>query len=186
MHAPLGAARRGRAAARIPVPLLVLTLLAPVLDGAQPATFEYELKAAFLVNFLKYVEWPTRDTGDLVVCVAGQNPFGTSIDRLAAGERIGSRAIRVRVILEPDPPCHAVFIPRTANRAAYLRAVADTPTLTIGETPGFLDEGGMINFVQDGARLTFEINVDAARRANLAVSSRLLRLAAPRPAQEPR
>ena len=157
--------------------LLLLGLVAPPL-GAQPITPEYGIKAQFLVNFLKYVEWPTSErVYPIVLCVAGRDVFGDAFDTLLRDVRVGGRSAVTRVILEPDPGCSAVFIPRGANRRAYLRAARGMPTLTIGETPDFLAEGGVINFVAEGDEVRFEINTDAAANAGLIISSHLRRLA---------
>ena len=147
-------------------------------EDARPVTAEYAVKAAFLYNFLKYVEWPRRSSQEpLLLCVAGQNPFGSELEQLLEGERIDGREVRTKVILEPDSSCHAVFMPEGSNRGVYLRAAAKQPVLTIGESPDFLAEGGIINFVLDGARVRFVIDAEAAARENLRISSRLLRLA---------
>ena len=172
----------------------VAALLAVRLTGQQaagedtrPVTGEYVIKAAFLYNFLKYVEWPTPSTEEpLVLCVAGQNPFGTQLEQLLEGERINGRPVRSKVILGPERGCDAVFMPATSNRRVYLSAARGAPVLTIGETQDFLAEGGMINFLMDGARVRFEIDADAAARENLRISSRLLRLALPAGTRESR
>jgi hypothetical protein len=163
--------------------LLVVPLAAqqPAGEDARPASGEYVIKAAFLYNFLKYVEWPTPSKEDpLVLCVAGQNPFGTALEQFD-GERINGRAVKTKVIPGAEPGCHAIFMPATSNRNVYLRAARGASVLTIGETQNFLAEGGIINFVMDGARVRFEINAEAAARENLRISSRLLQLALPTP-----
>jgi hypothetical protein len=155
---------------------LLLVLLGAPGAAAQPLG-EYEVKAAFLFNFLKYIQWPPAPAGSpLNICVAGRNPFGDALVRTVEGERIDGRPVRARVILEPEAGCHLLFIPDGANSSAYLRAARNTPTLTVGESPGFLARGGVINFVLDGTTVRFEIDAEAARRTGLEVSSRLLRL----------
>lgn len=159
--------------------VLMLVIGPALTSGAQPSVAaEYQVKAEFLVNFLKYVEWPAA-SGPLVLCVAGQNPFGDLLETIARRERIGGREVVTRVVLEPDAQCTAVFIPKTANRTAYLRAAQAGPTLTVGEAPDFLARGGIINFTEHEGDVRFEISTEAARRANLVISSRLLRLALP-------
>ena len=153
----------------------------PAGDDARPASGEYAIKAAFLYNFLKYVEWPTATSEEpLVLCVAGQNPFGRELEQFE-GERINGRPIRTRLIPGPETGCHAIFMPATSNRSVYLRAARGASVLTIGETQDFIAEGGIINFVMDGARVRFEIDAEAAARENLRISSRLLQLALPPP-----
>lgn len=144
---------------------------------AQEVSLEYRVKAAYLYNFIKFVEWPEPATGPLLVCVAGQNPFGTVLADLVRNERVRGVPVETRVILEPDPECDVLFAPRTSNVAAYLRAAAGTPTLTVGETARFIEQGGIIRLFPEGLNVRFEINREAAERARLRISSRLLQLA---------
>ena len=168
---------------RTPLAWLLLLALTAAMPAAQEPTLEYRVKAAYILNFIRYVEWPAAAPADgaLAVCVAGRNPFGTALDETVAGERIDGRAVAVRVILEPDPGCHVLVVPRGANAAAYLRAARTAPVLTIGESPDFLGMGGIINLRVDGGNVRFEIDQAAADRVNLRISSRLLRLARPAP-----
>lgn len=165
---------------------LSAALLAATVAGAMPAAqdipLEYRVKAAYLYHFVKFVEWPAPAGSRFVVCVAGQNPFGTVLADLVRGERSRGVPMETRVILEPDSACHVVFIPRTANLPVYLRAAAGMPTLTVGETPRFLAQGGMIQFFLEGTNVRFEINRAAAERVHLRISARLLQLS--RPAEE--
>lgn len=159
--------------------VLLLTLaLGPLPAGAQDVTLEYQVKAAYLYNFVKFVEWPpAARTGPLTICVAGRNPFGHALTDTIKGEQIAGRTLAARVILEPDPGCHVLFIPNGAPAGTYLRAAHGTPTLTVGETDDFLRQGGVIAFVPDGRNLRFAISTEAADQAKLMVSSRLLQLA---------
>jgi hypothetical protein len=157
---------------------LALALLATTSLHAQAVSLEYRVKAAYLFNFAKFVEWP-RDAaaGPLVICAAGRNVFGDVLDETLRGETINGRAVVARVILEPDPGCHIVFVPRGAMAAAYVRAAQAAPILTVGESPDFIGLGGIANFILEGANVRFEMNPAAADRAGLRISSRLLRLA---------
>jgi hypothetical protein len=161
-----------------------LLLVAALIAGAShepsaqgEASPEYRVKAEYLVNLIKYVEWPDAVSGPLLVCVAGQNPFGTTLDNFVRNETFRGAPVQARVILEPDPACNLVFAPRTSNVRAYLRAAAGMPVLTVGETPRFLEQGGMIRFYPDGAHVRFDINRDAAERVGLRINARLLELA---------
>lgn len=148
---------------------------------AQEPTLEYRVKAAYIFNFTKYVEWP-RDAigaGPLAICVAGRNPFGTVLDDIVRGEEVDDRPVVVRIILEPEPGCHVLFVPDGAATTAYLRAARTAPVLTIGETPDFLGLGGTVRFIREGTNIRFEIDQRAADRVGLRISSRLLRLARP-------
>jgi hypothetical protein len=155
----------------------LVALLATVLP-AQEVSREYQVKAAFLFNFAKFVEWPTRPAVEpIVICVAGVNPFGSLLAELVKGEQIGGRDVAARIILEPDAGCHEVFIPRGANAPAYLRAARGQPVLTVGETSDFVAQGGLVRLYLDGGQVRFEIARAAAERARLRISSRLLKLA---------
>lgn len=158
---------------------LVLALLiatAPI--QAQDVTLEYRVKAAFLYNFTKFVDWPVgSQTGPLTICVAGRNPLGSVLDDLVKNETIDGRPVVTRIILEPESGCHVMFVPEGAATDAYLRATRMSPTLTVGESPTFLRNGGIVNFLLEGGKVRFEINSAAADRAQLRISSRLRQLA---------
>jgi uncharacterized protein DUF4154 len=175
--------RRGRLliAAALPVAFLRVAVgpfdsLALAQDRQEVAP-EYRLKAEYLVNIIKYVEWPENSRATLLICVAGQNPFGTMLEGLIRNEQVSGKALATEVILEPKPDCDVVFTPRTSNISAYLKAAAGAPTLTIGETPRFVDQGGMIRFFTENDSVLFEINRGAVEKARLRISSRLLQLA---------
>lgn len=158
--------------------VLTIVLLAALAatPAAQTASLEYQVKAAYLFNFLKFVEFPPA-TGPINICVAGHNPFGTSLEETIRDEQIQGRPVTTRVILEPEPNCQVVFIPQSAATAVYLRAARGTPTLTVGESPQFIMQGGIVNFVRQGNNIRFEIDPAAADQAKLRISSRLLQLA---------
>jgi YfiR/HmsC-like len=157
---------------------LVLALAASAALQAQEIPLEYRVKAAFLFNFAKFIEWPAdSDSGPLQICVAGRNVFGDALVDTVRGENINGRPLAVRVILEPEPGCHIIFVPRGATTAAYLRAARSSPSLTVGEMPDFIAQGGIVNFTLEGTSVRFEIDAEAAERVGLRISSRLLRLA---------
>jgi hypothetical protein len=155
--------------------LLIAWLLGGAAVGAQPtASNEYDVKAAFLYNFLKYVEWPGSPTGPIIVCVAGQNPFGqVFFDTMR--DQIAGREVSGRQITEPSDECNVIFVPSTAS-GAYVRHARGKPVLLVGESADFLSQGGIIRFVREGTKLQFEIDAEAARQAGLTISPGLLRL----------
>ena len=158
--------------------LLVVVAALGAVVSAQEVPLEYQVKAAYLFNFLQFVEWPEDATdGPLVVCVAQPNPFGDRLANTLRDELVSGRRIDLRVIGDPDGTCNVLFIPRDAPADPYLQTTRATATLTVGESPGFLRRGGLINFIRAGANVRFEIDEAAARRAGLRISSRLLRLA---------
>ena len=161
-------------------PLLVATIVASasvVVPHAQEISQEYQIKAAYLYNFLKYVDWPEPINRTFVICVAGQNPFGSVLDGLTNNERVRGNPVKTVVILSPEPGCDVIFTPRTSNIPAYLQSATGMPILTVGETPRFIEQGGIVNFFLENGKVRFEINRSAAARAGLRFSSRLLQLA---------
>lgn len=148
-------------------------------------TTEYELKAVFLFNFAKFVDWPPAAFADnrspLRMCIFGTDPFGTTLDDLVRGEEFGGRRLEVLRVERDDDlrRCHVLFIGSSerGRLAAVLDGVKKASVLTVGESKEFLAAGGIVRFVLDGGRLGFDIDAAAAERVHLAISSKLLRLA---------
>lgn len=144
------------------------------------ATPEYRVKAGFLYNFVAFTEWPARVGSPLPVCVYGANPFG---DELAAleGKTVNGRALTVRypASLGELKACRVVFVAESAvdSLPRVLDAVRSEPVLVVTDTRGALDAGAAINMALRQGRVAFEVNLAAARRAELELSSKLLRLA---------
>lgn len=161
----------------------VAALAAPVV--AQDATLEYRVKAAYLLNFTRFVEWPAPATprAPIEICVAEVNPFGPALAATLAGETASGRPLTHRIVRGTDiASCAVLFVPGTVAADPYIRAAGTSPILTVGESPGFLRRGGMINFVIDGRRVRFTIRPEPAGRSGLVISSRLLQLATLPPA----
>lgn len=166
--------------------LLLVIALGHAAVAAQGVSQEYRIKAAYLYNFLKFVEWPEDTTpAPLTICVAGRNPFGTVLHDLVRDQVVSNRPIAARIILEPEEGCHIVFVPDGAATDAYLRAARDRSTFTVGETSTFIEHGGIANFYVDRGSIRFEINPAAAERARIRISSRLLQLARLTPLARP-
>jgi hypothetical protein len=165
-----------------PVPIvLLLAALAPR-AAANQASLEYDVKAAFVLNFVRYVEWPAAErTPPLRLCVLQANPFGSRLEEAVSGEQWQGGAIEVRVV--PDArrggECHLLYVPAAAAArfAAAAPSLSTRPVLTVGEHDRFLEQGGMIRLFLEENRVRFSINQKAADAAGLHVSSRLLRLA---------
>jgi hypothetical protein len=145
---------------------------------------EYQLKAAFIGKFVKYVTWPVERLGEndaLVVGVFGQDPFGDKLEAAFRNRKSGERAVAVQrfTTLEGVAAAHVLFVPeREAVRfGEVLRATKDAGVLLIGEANEFAERGGVINFYLDGDKLRFEVNTESAKRQRLKVSSDLLKLA---------
>ena len=145
---------------------------------------EYAVKAAFLYNFAKFVEWPPEKFASadapLVICIAGDNPFGPALGAIA-GKRVENHPVEVRHLPTATglDPCHIVFLGR-AEQGRYkpmLARLARLPILTVSDINDFTQAGGMIGLVEADQRIRFNINLTEARRANLNLSSQLLKLA---------
>lgn len=149
---------------------------------AQQAS-EYEVKAAFLYNFSKFLEWPpgTFDnyTGPFVVGVYGRNPFGNFLAETISGEVAMGRPIRLQYFnnLNEIGTCHILFIERNAGTEEALKALEGKPILTVSEDPDFCRKGGIVRFFSESDMIRIEINPEAAKSANLTISSKLLRIA---------
>ncbi len=149
---------------------------------------EYQIKAAYLYNFGKYVEWPPgamavmhNERPVFVIGIVGENPFGEALTTIAHSRKLKGRPVVIRKIRKGDDcqPCHILFFPVGQQQdlvEAVLKRAKDSPTLVVGESTGFAEKGGMINFYIDDNKVRFEINRDAANRAGLKISAKLLRL----------
>lgn len=150
--------------------------------AAAQAVPEYELKAAFIYNFALFVDWPAeaRKEGPFVLCVVGRGPFEPAFDALA-GKPVRSQALAVRRIdrLQHPEDCHMLYIApaEELHLERILGPAAGRPILTVSDVEGWSGRGVMINLVTRRGRLAFDVDLDAARRAGLEMSSRLLRLA---------
>jgi hypothetical protein len=169
---------------RVWLAALPLALLLAV-PGAAPAQTvpEYDVKAAFLYNFTKFVDWPPAafpDPNSLRICVLGDDPFGHSLQAVE-GEQVANHKLivtRTDSISRPGG-CQILFISRSeqGRLKQILAAVKGSPVLTVGDTEKFVDQGVIINFILDGSKVRFEINTGAADQAGLRISSKLLQLA---------
>lgn len=154
------------------------------IPSAQSIDPEYHLKAAVVSKFPEFVEWPPsvldrRRTIDL--CVARPNPFGRALAELIVGESLRGRAMVMREVANGADldRCHLLFVPRGSDidTRVLLSRAHELHLLTVGESPRFLDEGGVINLHLVEGRIRFEVDMTAATRAGVRLSSQLLRLA---------
>lgn len=153
-------------------------------QAQQPALSEAQVKAAFVYNFAKFVEWPdeaSSPAAPVVVGVVGDPQLASVVDETLRGKSVRGRRFEVRHFPSPEnlSLCHILFVASQDKLAVQrtLHVAQSSPTLTIGEIPGFADSGGVIGLVVEDNKFRFEINAGAARRGGLKVSSRLLRLA---------
>ncbi|HLG97565.1 MAG TPA: YfiR family protein [Bryobacteraceae bacterium] len=163
----------------------LLTILLSVVLGrclAQNSTSnEYAVKALFLYNFAKFADWPpTMAGGPICIGVIGDDPFGQVLDDAVAGKTVNGRAFVVRRFKSEQDArqCHIVFVnlEKRLMRPA-LEKLKDCGVMTVGDARGFAEAGGVVNFLLVDDRVRFEINLDAAARAGLKFSSKLLMLA---------
>jgi hypothetical protein len=168
--------------------ILLAGLLMPleVSDSAEVSRAgEYEIKAAFLYKFIKYTEWPPDEpkmTGDaFVIGVLGKDPFGAVLDRILEGELIDRKKIIARRFarIEDAADSHILFISSSTqdDLPRILKILEGYSVLSVSEIENFAQRGGIVALKKDSNRIVFEINVDAARRAKLTLSSQLLGLA---------
>jgi len=181
--------RRVRAA----IAILPILLAAMALNAQNTAgSAEYLIKAGFIYNFANLVQWPSSSFAQadspIVIVILGEDHFGTTLDRALDGKKVNARSFvikRAKSISElqrtlgPQKDCQILYVsssemPHLSDAIQMLKGV---PVLTIGETPGFARNGGIINLILEDNKVRFEVNVAAARDADLNISSRLLALA---------
>jgi hypothetical protein len=158
---------------------------APTVAQEAPKAPEYRIKAAFLYNFTLYTEWPAtafeKPESPIVLAIAGEDPFGSELDDAVRGKTVRGRAIEVRRYDQAGDvaPCHLLFLASSQARhlSQILRRFSTAVPLTVGETDDFTRSGGVIRFLVEENKIRFEVNTDAAARARLKISSKLLHLA---------
>jgi hypothetical protein len=153
------------------------------LFGQQSPT-DYQVKAVYLYNFGKFVQWPANAAdkdGEFAVCVLGQDPFGPALDAALAGATIGGKQVVARRISSPQESanCRILFLGSTegARLKKTMEALDKEAVLTVSDIPEFSQHGGMIEFVTEESRIRFAVNLDAAQQAGLSLSSELLKVA---------
>ena len=167
-----------------PPPGWCLALLLMLLSGPIHAdtAAEDNVKAGFILNFAKFTEWPAAALagGELRVCGLGAQPLSGKLSQLQ-GRQVQGREIKVRAPARPEEwrDCHVLFVPAgdEARVDALLRTLGQTAVLTVSDSAEFTQAGGMIGLKQRAGRIRFDINLAAARRVGLGLSSHLLKLA---------
>jgi hypothetical protein len=151
--------------------------------AAAETPLEYQVKAAFLLNFAKFVEWPATAFTDadspVSICILGNDPFGHTLDDLVQGEAVNGRKLVVRRSSEPAAPqsCQVAFIGGSSKDIPKTLTSLGRGVLTVGEGESFSRAGGIIAFVIDNRRVRFDINQSVAENAGLKLSSKLLSVA---------
>jgi hypothetical protein len=165
--------------------LLTLHLVPTQVGQAQVALTEYQVKAAYLFNFLKFVEFPNEAFTDprapIVIGVVGEDPFGSALPQVVTGKTVQGRDLVIRSYHAGENlrAAQILFISATEKKRlpVILSNLNGSSVLTVADMEGFLDAGGMIQFLIENDRVRFAINVDATSRAKLKMSSKLLSLA---------
>jgi hypothetical protein len=150
-----------------------------------PKANAYQVQAAYLYNFGKFVKWPpiapSNQTGNFNICVLDGDPFGDTLQSTLTGESVGGKPVAVKRVPKPEDAvsCHILFIgsAQGKNLHGILTAVDQASVLTVSDMPDFSRRGGMIQFVLEGNRIRFEINLESAEKSHLVFGSELLKVA---------
>jgi hypothetical protein len=144
---------------------------------------EYQVKAVFLFNFAQFVEWPpsafSETQAPLVIGVLGEDPFGAFLDETVRGEKVNNRPLLVERYHRVDEikSCHVLFVSQSeaARLEEIVAGLKGRSILTVSDAAGFAGRGGMIRFTTENNKIRLRINVEAAKAAELTISSKLLR-----------
>lgn len=177
----------GRAIRVLWVSLMCATLAFPCAAQMSDSSdsSEYLIKAGFIYNFANLMQWPVNTfpnpESPIVIGILGTDTSGGILDEVLAGKRVNGRAFAVKHLKRGMDlkGCNIVFVSasESAHMDEILHLLRNLPILTIGETPSFALHGGIINFIVVDDKIRFEVNVEAAKQADISISSRLLALA---------
>ncbi len=165
--------------------LLLCFLFGPGIIQADETIKEYQLKAAFLVNFARFITWPEQafspDRQELQLCVVGTNPFGAALRGLE-GKKINGRNVRTTHLrsFKNSSQCHLLYVSSSEkDKLPFLRSdIGQQAVVTVSDITGFVDAGGGIEFVTEASRLSFIINHSDLKQRGLQASASMLNLAA--------
>ena len=155
---------------------------APAL-AQQPKAEEYQVKAVYLFNFGRFTEWPqSAKTGNtFAICVLGRDPFGPTLDATLARETIDNVKVTAKRIASTRDAagCRILFIgsSESVRIKEILPSLEKSNVLTVSDMPSFVNSGGMIQFVLKENKVRFAVNLTAAEKAGLTLSSQLLKVA---------
>jgi hypothetical protein len=158
----------------------------PGIQGQHAKPTEYEVKATYLYNFGKFVEWPAHglqaQSDSFAICVLGENPFGPALNATVAQETIAGKSVVAKQIPAPQDAvnCRVLFIGSSEDKRLkeILGSLGTASVLTVSDLPNFAQRGGMVQFILEGNKVRFEVNSATAERAGLTLSSELLKVAA--------
>ena len=166
----------------------MLLALGVFVAGAQGPPSEFEIQAVYLVKFIQFVDWPASafpaEDSPLVVGVLGSDPFGGALDDMVKGEVVKQHRVvvrRFRRLREYKDSKDVQVLYVSASEKSHLRNIVDSlrdrSVLTTSDLGDFSSQGGIVRFFIENKKVHFCINIDAAKRANLQISSKLLQLA---------
>jgi hypothetical protein len=166
--------------------IVSVCLVSPGLSGQSSKPTEYQVKAAYVFNFGKFVKWPSaaaaNQNGPFSICVLDEDTFGSVLESTLTGQSIGGNPVTVKRIAKPQDAtgCRILFISSAdeSRLRGILATLGQASVLTVSDIPDFSKRGGMIQFVLEGDRVRFEVNLASAEEAGLTLSSDLLKVAA--------
>jgi YfiR/HmsC-like len=154
----------------------------PAVAQSEPLS-EYQVKAAFLFNFAKFIEWPAdlAESSSLILCVVGEDPFGGDLSRVVEGQSVRGRTIAIRRDRFGDDlrSCHVLFVSESETKHVpqILAGLQGHAVLTVSDIDGFAQSGGVLQFFMEQSHVRFIVNLEAASQAKLKINSKLLALA---------
>lgn len=166
------------------ISIITLVLLGWSSPAYSDASQEYQLKAAYLLNFARFIYWPEEvfsdESSDFNICVYGDNPFGDNLDKLS-NKKIQKKGINVKYTSDISKKlfCHMVFISESEKNkyVEIINGISDQSILTVSDIDGFCEAGGMIGFIRIKNKIKFEINIDKSTSAGIKYRSQLLEVA---------
>jgi YfiR/HmsC-like len=165
--------------------ITAVAIVSTSIQAQMPKANADQVQAAYLYNFGKFVKWPANapanQTGSFIICVLDRDPFGAILQSILAGESVGGKPVAVKRLprAEDAAGCHILFINSAQEKdlKEILAAIDDSSVLTVSDMHDFSKQGGMIQFVLEGDRIRFEINLESAERSHLVFPSELLKVA---------
>ena len=157
---------------------LALAVLLPVLPGSAQTSLEAKVKAAYIFNLTRFVEWPTLPADSIHICVLGNSPVGQLLTELG-GRQVKERTLRIDHNGNLDlARCQVLFIADAAGEwREVLAGAQNLSLLTVSDLEGFARGGGIVGFYRDKGKIRLEINPRAASQANLRISAKIMEIA---------
>ena len=181
---PTGRGGRSLLCALLFAAVCLFSVVPRIMADDTPAS-ESQVRAAFVINFPKYADWPPESFADagspIVIGILGETPMTDELQKILAGRRVNGRQIVLKRLSDNEVPavCHILFVSAAAEHQApnIIGKLKGRSVLTVGETEDFLEKGGIINLVRRDKKIAIEVNLKAAGDARISISSRLLNVA---------